>query len=152
MVDAFGRHIFKIVPSGSIPWSNRMSVSRVVHGQTKQREAGYANKFSMAFFAKFARLLVCLHLVGKNASRIPDSFRPTRPTCPWRCVTLPKGMYDRLTLIICHLLDIDQALCSFLLRSEVKFNKSWKTFFSIKVLFYVHDIMQLFTTFHSKFH
>ena len=70
MVDAFGRHIFKIVPSGSIPWSNRMSVSRVFHGQTKQREAVYANKFSMAFFAKFARLLVCLHLVGKNAPRI----------------------------------------------------------------------------------
>ena len=40
-----------------------------------------------------------------------------------------KGIYNRLPLIMSYLLDIDLALWSLLLPWEVKFNKSWNTFF-----------------------
>ena len=40
-----------------------------------------------------------------------------------------KGIYDRLPLIMNYLLDIDLALWSLFLPWEVKFNKSWNTFF-----------------------
>ena len=36
-----------------------------------------------------------------------------------------KGIYHRLTLIKCYLLDMDLALYALLLLSKVKFNKSW---------------------------
>ena len=61
-------------------------------------------------------------------------------------------LYNRLALIMCYLLDIDLALFSLLLLWEVKSNKSWNTFFAIKVLFYVHDIIQPFATFQYQLH
>ena len=39
-----------------------------------------------------------------------------------------KGIYNRLSLIMSYLLDIDLALWSLLLPWEVKLNKSWNTF------------------------
>ena len=54
---------------------------------------------------------------------------------------------NRLALIMCYLLDDDLALFSLLLLWKVKSNKSWNTFFAIKVLFHVHDIIQPFATF-----
>ena len=61
-------------------------------------------------------------------------------------------LYNRLALIIWYLLDIDLALFSLLLLWEIKSNKSWNTIFALKVLFYVHYIIQLFATFQCKFH
>ena len=61
-------------------------------------------------------------------------------------------LYNRLALFMCYLLDIDLALFSLLLLWEVKLNKSWNTFFAIKVLFYVHDIIQSFATFQYQLH
>ena len=57
---------------------------------------------------------------------------------------------NRLTHITCYLLNIDLALNNPLLLCEVKFNKSGNTFFAIKFLFHVHDIIQLVATFGSK--
>ena len=61
-------------------------------------------------------------------------------------------LYNRLALIMWYLLDIDLALFCLLLLWEVKLNKSWNTFFAIKVLFYVHDIIQSFATFQYQLH
>ena len=61
-------------------------------------------------------------------------------------------LYNRLALIMCYLLDINLGLFNLLLLWEVKWNKSWNTFFPIKVLFYVHDIIQPFATFQYQLH
>ena len=42
-----------------------------------------------------------------------------------------KGIYNRLPLVICLILDIDMALGSLSLPWEVKSNKSWTTIFAI---------------------
>ena len=57
----------------------------------------------------------------------------------------------RSALNMCYLLDIDKALYSHLLLQEVKFNKSWNTFFAIKIWFYNHNIIRPFSTFHVSF-
>ena len=44
---------------------------------------------------------------------------------------LIKGIYNRLPLVICLILDIDMALGSLSLPWEVKSNKSWTTIFAI---------------------
>ena len=42
-----------------------------------------------------------------------------------------KGIYNRLALIMCLILDVDMALWSLSLPWEVKSNKSWTTIFAI---------------------
>ena len=53
---------------------------------------------------------------------------------------LSKGIYNRLALIICLILDIDMALWSLTLPWEVKSNKSWTTIFAVRDWFNVYGI------------
>ena len=46
------------------------------------------------------------------------------------------SVYNRLSLIIGLILDIDMALYSICLPWEVKYNKSWGTIFAIKYFFH----------------
>ena len=62
-----------------------------------------------------------------------------------------KGIYNRLPLIMSYLLDIDLALWRLLLPWEVKFNKSWNTFFSIEVWIHIHNIIQTFNAIIYRF-
>ena len=57
---------------------------------------------------------------------------------------LSKVSINRLVLITYYLLDNQLALYSLLLLWGVKFNKPWNNFFTIKILSYVHDIIQPF--------
>ena len=61
-------------------------------------------------------------------------------------VDVPKGIYNRLPLIMSYLLDIDLALSSLLLPWEVKLNKSWNTFFSIEIWIHIHNNIQTLAT------
>ena len=63
-----------------------------------------------------------------------------------------KVLHNRLALFVCYLLDIDLALFSLLLLWKVGLNKSWNTFFVIKVLFYVHGDIKPFATFQYQLH
>ena len=47
-----------------------------------------------------------------------------------------KGIYNRLSLIIGLIFDIDMALYRICLPWEVKYNKSWGTIFAIKYFFH----------------
>ena len=58
----------------------------------------------------------------------------------FKIVLLIKGIYNRLTLIICLILDIDMASWSLTLPWGVKSNKSWTTIFVIRDWFNVYGI------------
>ena len=62
-----------------------------------------------------------------------------------------KGIYNRLPLMMSYLLDIDLALWSLLLPLEVKFNKSWNTFFAIEIWHHIYNMYNLLLLFNVNY-
>ena len=105
---------------------------QIFHGLLKNLE-GYLEMFEghersiWGFFRhQNVQFLEIRMKTAKTCSSEKNTF------CSRHYMSQSKGIYNRLPLIMGYLFDIDLALWSLLLPWEVKFNKSWITFFAVK--------------------